>query len=85
MENVILIGAITPSQTDVEITEYLNELKFLTYTAGGNVIKVFKQKIARINSKTFLKSLGLLDAFSKIEDLAILIVDFSVPKLTAEK
>ena len=54
MENVILIGAITPSQTDVEITEYLNELKFLTYTAGGNVIKVFKQKIARINSKTFL-------------------------------
>jgi len=54
LENVILIGAITPSQTDVEITEYLNELKFLTYTAGGNVIKVFKQKIARINSKTFL-------------------------------
>ena len=54
MENVILIGAITPSQNDLEISDYLKELKFLTHTAGGNVIKVFKQNINKIHPKTFL-------------------------------
>ena len=54
MEKVILIGAITPSQNDLEISEYLKELQFLTYTAGGDVKKIFKQKIGRIHPKTFL-------------------------------
>ena len=54
MENVILIGAITPSQKDIEVSEYLKELAFLTDTAGGIVKKVFKQKIHAIHAKTFL-------------------------------
>ena len=69
MENVILIGAITPSQKDLDASEYLKELKFLTDTAGGSVVKVFKQRIHRINSKTFLgkgKILGISDFIKKL-------------------
>ena len=54
MERVVLIGAITPSQSDFEISEYLAELQFLADTAGGSVVKVFKQRLVRINPKTFL-------------------------------
>ena len=54
MEKTILIGATTPNLKEYEVDEYLKELEFLTYTAGGDVIKVFKQKINSINSKTFL-------------------------------
>ena len=54
MEKAVLIGAITPKIKEYEIDEYLKELEFLTFTAGGDVIKVFKQKIDSINSKTFL-------------------------------
>ena len=54
MENVVLIGAITSSQNQSEVEEYLKELKFLTDTAGGSVKKIFKQKIDRIHPKTFL-------------------------------
>lgn len=54
MENVILIGAITPEQGDLESAEYLTELEFLANTAGGHVLKVFRQKIERIHYKTFL-------------------------------
>ena len=54
MENVILIGAITPEQGDLESAEYLKELEFLANTAGGHVLKVFRQKIERIHYKTFL-------------------------------
>tara|TARA_Y100001954_G_C15787053_1_gene593079 strand:+ start:406 stop:1569 length:1164 start_codon:yes stop_codon:yes gene_type:complete len=54
LENAVLIGAITPTQQDLESAEYLTELKFLTHTAGGKVCKVFQQKITKINAKTFL-------------------------------
>jgi len=54
MEKTILIGATTPNLKEYEVDEYLKELEFLTYTAGGDVIKVFKQKINSIHSKTFL-------------------------------
>ena len=54
MEKVVLIGAITPAQSDLEISDYLKELEFLTHTAGGKVVQIFKQNIPKINPKTFL-------------------------------
>ena len=54
MEKVVLIGAITAKTTESEVNEYLRELEFLAFTAGGEVKKIFKQKINHINSKTFL-------------------------------
>ena len=54
MEKTILIGAIMPRNSETESAEYLNELKFLTHTAGGSVINVFIQNLHSVNSKTFL-------------------------------
>ena len=54
MEKVILIGAITKTEDELNSNEHLEELRLLSFTAGGKVIKVFQQKINRINSKTFL-------------------------------
>ena len=74
MENAVLIGAITPTQLDLESAEYLTELKFLTHTAGGKVCKVFQQKITKINAKTFLgkgKILEIGEGTSEIQRLII--------------
>ena len=54
MEKVILIGAITKTEDELNSNEHLEELRLLSFTAGGKVTKVFQQKINRINSKTFL-------------------------------
>ena len=53
-EKTVLVGIITQSQSEEKLVEYLDELEFLTYTAGGEVIKRFWQKMERPNPKTFL-------------------------------
>ncbi|PKP16734.1 MAG: GTPase HflX [Bacteroidetes bacterium HGW-Bacteroidetes-22] len=53
-ERAILIGLITQNQDEVKALEYLDELEFLTYTAGGEVIKRFIQKMQKPNPKTFI-------------------------------
>ena len=55
-EKAILIGVVTRDQNEEKLTEFLDELEFLTYTAGGNVIQRFKQKMDMPNSKTFIGS-----------------------------
>ena len=53
-EKTIIIGIVTQNQSEEKLHEYLDELEFLTYTAGGEVIKRFYQKLERPNPKTFL-------------------------------
>jgi GTP-binding protein HflX len=53
-EKSVLIGIITKDQNEDKAKEYLDELEFLTYTAGGEVLKRFTQKMELPNSKTFL-------------------------------
>ncbi|MFN3967578.1 GTPase HflX [Flavobacterium sp.] len=53
-ERTIIVGIITQNQSEEKLNEYLDELEFLTYTAGGEVIKRFSQKLERPNPKTFL-------------------------------
>jgi len=55
-EKVVLIGIVTKGQDEEKLTEYLDELEFLTYTAGGEVVKRFTQKIAKPDPKTFMGS-----------------------------
>ena len=55
-EKAVLIGLITRFQDEEKSNEYLDELEFLTYTAGGEVLKRFVQKMDTPNSKTFLGS-----------------------------
>jgi GTP-binding protein HflX len=60
IENVVLVGVITKEQNELKSKEYLDELEFLTYTAGGKVIKRFTQRLEYPNPKTFIGK-GKLD------------------------
>jgi GTP-binding protein HflX len=53
-ERTVIVGIITQNQNEEKLNEYLDELEFLTYTAGGQVVKRFSQKLERPNPKTFL-------------------------------
>ncbi|MGV1012788.1 MAG: GTPase HflX [Flavobacterium sp.] len=53
-EKTIIVGIVTQNQSEEKLVEYLDELEFLTYTAGGEVIKRFWQKMDKPNPKTFL-------------------------------
>ena len=53
-ENTILVGVINSNQDEFYFIEYLEELEFLTKTAGGTVIIRFKQKIVSPNPKFFI-------------------------------
>ncbi|CAA0185865.1 GTPase HflX [Tenacibaculum maritimum] len=59
-EKAVLIGLITQLQDEAQSEEYLDELEFLTLTAGGKVVKRFVQKLDKPNPKTFLGT-GKLD------------------------
>ena len=56
LEKAVLVGIITKAQNDAQSKEYLDELEFLTYTAGGVVVKRFTQKMEMPNAKTFIGS-----------------------------
>ena len=53
-EKVVLVGVITATQNEEKAHEYLDELEFLTYKAGGEVIKRFTQRLDTPNPKTFI-------------------------------
>ena len=55
-EKTILIGLITRFQDEEKSQEYLDELEFLAYTAGGEVLQRFTQKMDTPNPKTFIGS-----------------------------
>ena len=43
-EKTAIVGIITQNQSEEKLNEYLDELEFLTFTAGGQVVKRFSQK-----------------------------------------
>ncbi len=53
-ETAVLVGLITKDQDEEKLTEYLDELEFLAYTAGATVERRFTQKMAQPDSKTFV-------------------------------
>lgn len=53
-ERSVVVGIITQEQDESKLKEYLDELEFLTFTAGGEVFKRFTQKMDKPNSKTFV-------------------------------
>ena len=55
-EKTILVGIITSNQNATQSKEYLDELEFLAFTAGGQVLKRFTQNIQLPNPKTFIGS-----------------------------
>ena len=55
-EKAVLIGIINRTQNEEKVNEYLDELEFLTYTAGGEVTKRFVQRLDVPNPKTMIGS-----------------------------
>lgn len=53
-EKTVIVGIITKEQNEEKLNEYLDELEFLTFTAGGEVVKRFSQKMDKPNPKTFV-------------------------------
>jgi GTP-binding protein HflX len=68
LEKAVLIGVVTKEQDEEKSMEYLDELEFLTYTAGGEVIKRFTQKMEMPNPKTFIGTGKIEDVRRFIED-----------------
>lgn len=76
-EKVVLIGVMNRDQNEEKVTEYLDELEFLTYTAGGEVCKRFVQRIELPNPKTYIGSGKMLEVetFVKSNDIGSVIFD----------
>ena len=70
-EKTVLIGIISKQQDEIQSTEYLDELEFLTLTAGGITVKRFVQKMEKPNPKTFLGVGKLEEVRNYIESNAI--------------
>ena len=76
-ERVILVGLITRFQDADKVNEYLDELAFLSETAGAATIKRFIQKLDSPDTKTFVGK-GKLEeiiAYIKANDIQIAIFD----------
>ena len=75
-ERTVIVGIVTQNQNEEKLTEYLDELEFLTYTAGGEVIKRFSQKLEKPNPKTFLGTGKMEEISSYIKEKNISTVIF---------
>ncbi|MEY8849333.1 GTPase HflX [Psychroserpens sp. XS_ASV72] len=77
LEKAVLIGVITKEQNEDQSKEYLDELEFLTYTAGGEVLKRFTQKMDMPNPKTFIGTgkIEEVQQFIKEHDVGTAIFD----------
>src|SRR5210317_1423847 len=77
LERTVLVGIITLEQPKTILEEYLNELNFLTYTAGGTVVKRFTQKMDSPDPKSFLGKgkMEELSSYIKIHDINSVIFD----------
>lgn len=67
-EKAVLIGVINRTQNEEKVNEYLDELEFLTYTAGGEVIKRFVQRVDVPNPKTMIGSGKMKEVENFVEE-----------------
>lgn len=76
-EKAILVGVITPGQSDEKTSEYLDELAFLVDTAGGVTVRSFTQRMQRPDRATFVGTgkLEEINAYVKSEEIDIVVFD----------
>ena len=76
-EKAVLIGVINSTQNESTVKDYLNELSFLTETAGGVVSKTFIQKVDSPNPKTFIGSGKIIEiqSYCKNNNIGSVIFD----------
>lgn len=76
-EPTVLVGLITPQQSETQVQEYLDELAFLCETAGAQPIARFTQKLDQPNSVTFVGK-GKLDeirAYVQENEIGMVVFD----------
>lgn len=76
-EKAILVGIITPQESEEQEREYLEELAFLVETAGGIPQYTFVQKMQQADRATFVGS-GKLDeikSYVKAEEIDMVVFD----------
>ena len=76
-ENTVIIGVINKNQSESIVKDYLDELTFLSETAGGVVKKRFVQKLESPNPKTFIGTgkITEVQAYNKKNDISSVIFD----------
>ena len=76
-ENTIVIGVVNKNQTELVVKDYLDELSFLSNTAGGIVKKRFVQKLDTPNAKTFIGTgkISEIQLYNKKNDISSVIFD----------
>lgn len=76
-EKAVLIGVINREQDEHKVKEYLDELEFLTYTAGGEVFQRFTQRMDVPNPKTLIGSgkMEQVEKYVKENDIGSVIFD----------
>ena len=77
VERAVLIGIITPQQTEEQAQEYIEELDFLAHTAGAVPVKHFLQKLSYADPKTFVGKgkLAEVKEFIDENDVGLVIFD----------
>jgi len=70
-EKTAIVGLITQNQSEEKLNEYLDELEFLTFTAGGEVVKRFWQKTDKPHPKTFVGT-------GKLEEIKTYIKEYDI-------
>ena len=76
-ENTIVVGVVNKNQTEIVVKDYLDELSFLSNTAGGIVKKRFVQKLDTPNAKTFIGTgkISEIQLYNKKNDISSVIFD----------
>lgn len=67
-ERAILIGIVTPQQSEAKTLEYLDELEFLADTAGAVTVHKFIQKLNGPDSRTYVGSGKLEEIRNYVEE-----------------
>ena len=75
-EKAILIGVITPTVSQEQAHEYLDELAFLAKTAGADPIRNFTQKLPHPDNKTFLGKGRIEEVFNYVEKNEVNLIIF---------
>ena len=67
-ERAVLVGLITPKVTERQVQDYLDELDFLSTTAGISPVKSFVQRLDMPNSATFVGKGKLEEIASYVQE-----------------
>ncbi len=75
-EKAVLVGIVNNNQDERKTNEYLEELAFLTDTAGGTPVKWFVQKLDAPNPRTFIGTGKLIELENYVKENEIDLVVF---------